>query len=125
MSREFYSQLPHKQQTDITDKRAIAEKQDLCQVRGPTGWDVGAESLSFAPPHLQLIKDSIGVSEATNWSSRGSAESKYRSLRCDIQLLDPASQEYAEISNRVYNSQDRFAQSCTTSYLKQLQCNSS
>ncbi len=34
MSREFFSHLPHKSghQSDITDKRAIAEKQDLCQV---------------------------------------------------------------------------------------------
>ena len=46
MSREFYLQLPHKQQTDITDKRAIAEKQDLCQVRGPTGWDVGEDRVT-------------------------------------------------------------------------------
>ncbi|XP_064404134.1 protein mono-ADP-ribosyltransferase PARP4-like isoform X3 [Halichondria panicea] len=86
MSREFFSHLPHNpgHQSDITDKRVIAEKQDLCQ----------------------LVKDSIGVSEATNWSSRGSAEGKYRSLRCDIQLLDPTSPEYADISNHVYNTQD-------------------
>jgi len=32
LSKEFYSHLPHKNKTDITDKRAIAEKQDLCQV---------------------------------------------------------------------------------------------
>ncbi len=57
---------------------------------------------------VQLVKDSIGVSEATNWSSRGSAEGKYRSLRCDIQLLDPTSPEYADISNHVYNTQDRY-----------------
>ena len=34
MSREFFSHLPHNpgHQSDITDKRAITEKQDLCQV---------------------------------------------------------------------------------------------
>ena len=55
-----------------------------------------------------MVKDSIGVSEATNWSTRGSFEAKYRSLRCDIQLLDPTSTEYSDISNHIYNTQDRF-----------------
>jgi len=61
-----------------------------------------------------MVKDSIGVSEATNWSSRGSNEAKYRSLRCDIQLVDPASAEYADISNHVYNTQERSVSSHNT-----------
>lgn len=53
------------------------------------------------------MKDMVGVSEATNWSTRGSAEAKYRALRCDIQLLDPTSSEYSEVSDHILNSQDK------------------
>lgn len=48
----------------------------------------------------------VGVSESTNWSSRTSAEAKYRALRCEIQVLDPASFEYADVRDHVLNSQD-------------------
>ena len=54
----------------------------------------------------QLIKDMVGVSESTNWSARSSAEAKYRALRCELQLLDPASLEYADVRDHVLNSQD-------------------
>ena len=57
--------------------------------------------------HAQLVKDMVSVSEATNWSTRGGAEAKYRALRCDIQLLDPASSEYSEVSDHILNSQDK------------------
>lgn len=49
----------------------------------------------------------MNVSEATNWSTRGSAEAKYRALRCDVQLIDPASSEYSEVSDHLLNSQDK------------------
>ena len=49
----------------------------------------------------------VNVSEATNWSTRGSAEAKYRALRCDVQLIDPASSEYSEVSDHLLNSQDK------------------
>jgi len=32
LTNEFYSSIPHKQKTKLDTKRAIAEKQDLCQV---------------------------------------------------------------------------------------------
>ena len=32
LTTEFYSAIPHKQKTTLDNKRAIAEKQDLCQV---------------------------------------------------------------------------------------------
>ena len=49
----------------------------------------------------------MSVSEATNWSTRGSAEAKYRALRCDVQLLDPACSEYSEVSDHLLSSQDK------------------
>ena len=32
LTNEFYSAIPHKQKSALDSKRAIAEKQDLCQV---------------------------------------------------------------------------------------------
>ena len=32
LTNEFYSAIPHKQKSTLDTKRAIAEKQDLCQV---------------------------------------------------------------------------------------------
>ena len=32
LTNEFYAAIPHKQKTALDNKRAIAEKQDLCQV---------------------------------------------------------------------------------------------
>ena len=37
LTNEFYAAIPHKQKTALDNKRAIAEKQDLCQVRIYTG----------------------------------------------------------------------------------------
>ena len=48
----------------------------------------------------------VSVSEATNWSTRGSADAKYRALRCDVELLDPTSHEYCEVNDHILNSQD-------------------
>ena len=36
LTNEFYSAIPHKQKTALDNKRAIAEKQDLCQVPSMT-----------------------------------------------------------------------------------------
>ena len=66
----------------------------------------GGRKYRICSSHTQLIKDMVGVSESTNWSSRSSAEAKYRALRCEIQLLDPASLEYADVRDHVLNSQD-------------------
>ena len=37
LTNEFYAAIPHKQKTALDNKIAIAEKQDLCQVRIYTG----------------------------------------------------------------------------------------
>ena len=37
LTNEFYAAIPHKQKTALDNKRATAEKQDLCQVRIYTG----------------------------------------------------------------------------------------
>jgi poly [ADP-ribose] polymerase len=83
---EFYSALPHKPTAKITtlDKRTISHLQDLCQ----------------------LVRDIVAVGESTNWSTRSSTDSKLRSLRCDVQRLDPLSEEYQNISDHVIRSQD-------------------
>ena len=86
LSEEFYSSLPHKPEwkKTITTKRMIAQKQDLCQ----------------------LVRDIVAVGESTNWSTRSSTASKYRSLRCEISHLDPSSNEYQEVQDHLLDSQD-------------------
>ncbi|XP_062507413.1 protein mono-ADP-ribosyltransferase PARP4-like isoform X2 [Corticium candelabrum] len=80
LTREFYSLVPHSDQSDIIDtKLKLARKQDLCQ----------------------LIKDVVSVSEATDWSTRSSIQAKLRALRCEIQNVEPDSQEYCQIQNHV------------------------
>lgn len=65
-----------------------------------------ATSLSPIYLLLQLVKDMVGVGESTNWATRSSAEAKYRALRCEVELLDPVSLEYADIRDHIFNSQD-------------------
>ncbi len=54
---------------------------------------------------FQLIRDVVTVSEATNWSKSSSAESKYKTLNCDIKLLDPQSSDFDMIAERFLGSQ--------------------
>ncbi|XP_072018403.1 protein mono-ADP-ribosyltransferase PARP4-like [Amphiura filiformis] len=83
LSQEFYSLLPQKSQQDISTRSMIAKKQNLCQ----------------------LVKDIVGVSEATNWSTRSSLDAKYRALRCHIESLPENHHEFNDIKNVVLSSQ--------------------
>ncbi|XP_070569266.1 protein mono-ADP-ribosyltransferase PARP4-like [Ptychodera flava] len=85
LSVQYYAIIKHKGNNNhITDKRQIAQKQDLCQ----------------------LIRDVLSVSEATNWSVLGSSEAKYKALRCRIEhLVDEDDIEYERIKDLVLSSQ--------------------
>ncbi|XP_072018547.1 protein mono-ADP-ribosyltransferase PARP4-like [Amphiura filiformis] len=83
LSQEYYSLLPQKSQQDISTRSMIAKKQNLCQ----------------------LVKDIVGVSEATNWSTRSSLDAKYRALRCHIESLPENHHEFNDIKNVVLSSQ--------------------
>ena len=48
----------------------------------------------------------MSVGESTNWSTRSSVESKYRSLRCDITVLDHYSDEFVQIQQLITDHQD-------------------
>ena len=54
---------------------------------------------------IKLVKDIVGVSEATNWSTRSSLDAKYRALRCHIESLPENHCEYNDIKNMVLSSQ--------------------
>ena len=54
------------------------------------------------------MKDIISVSEATNWNVRGSVQSKYRSMSCQLSCLDPDDPEYITIKNKVIESQVKY-----------------
>lgn len=49
----------------------------------------------------------MSVSESTNWSQRSGPVAKYHALRCEIDNLDPASEEYCEVQKHVLSSQER------------------
>lgn len=112
LEAEFYSSLPHKppHKVAIDSMRVIAQKQDLCQVcchGNCLYYANGLVAFMCACCMLwQLVKDVVSVSEATNWSTRGSAEAKYRALRCDIQMLDPSSYEYSEVQYHIQLNKD-------------------
>jgi hypothetical protein len=53
---------------------------------------------------LQLVRDMISVSEATNFAMRTSTVAKYRSLRCGIDCLSPSSTEYSTVKQLVNDS---------------------
>ena len=55
--------------------------------------------------YLQLVKDMISVSEATDWNVRGSVQSKYRAMSCQINCIDPDDPEHSVIKNKVIESQ--------------------
>ncbi|XP_028417262.1 protein mono-ADP-ribosyltransferase PARP4-like isoform X3 [Dendronephthya gigantea] len=86
-SQEFYSLVPHNKEyvKEITTKRVIAEKQDLCQ----------------------LIKDILNVNEATNFSTRSSDEAKYKACGCHLESLSKTTDEYLNIVNKVLSSSTR------------------
>ncbi len=54
----------------------------------------------------QLIKDMVSVSEATNWSVRGSSQSKYRALRCQVDHVSEGTPEFQRIYDKVSASQN-------------------
>ena len=49
----------------------------------------------------------MSVGESTNWSTRSSVVSKYRSLRCDITVLDHSSDEYVQMKQLIIDRQDK------------------
>ena len=57
---------------------------------------------------MQVIRDVISVSESTNWSQRSGPSAKYHALRCEINHLDPSSEEYNEIYKFIISNQDRY-----------------
>ncbi|XP_065907785.1 protein mono-ADP-ribosyltransferase PARP4-like isoform X2 [Dysidea avara] len=89
LTNDYYSAIPHKHKAVLDTKRMIAEKQDLCQ----------------------LVRDVVSVGESTNWSTRSNMESKYRSLRCDLTVLDQSSEEFVYIRQLLLDSQDRSSSS--------------
>ncbi|XP_065907778.1 protein mono-ADP-ribosyltransferase PARP4-like isoform X3 [Dysidea avara] len=89
LRNDFYSAIPHKHKAVLDTKRMIAEKQDLCQ----------------------LVRDVVSIGESTNWSTRSNMESKYRSLRCDLTVLDQSSEEFVYIRQLLLDSQDKSSSS--------------
>ncbi|XP_052241111.1 uncharacterized protein LOC127851394 isoform X2 [Dreissena polymorpha] len=81
---DYYNTLQH--QTLVTvnmvNKAWLSKEQDLCQ----------------------LVKDMISVSEATDWSTTSSTQSKYRALRCEVACLPATSPEYQHIEDTVIQS---------------------
>ena len=55
----------------------------------------------------QLIKDMVSIGETTNWLTRRSVYSKYRSLKCHIESLEHGSDEFGKIQEYVNSSETR------------------
>lgn len=84
LSDEFFSVIPHKNRgCEIASRQAIAQKQDLCQ----------------------LIKDMVSIGESTNWLTRRSVYSKYRSLKCHMECLECGSDEFHKVQDCVNSSE--------------------
>ncbi|XP_033740043.1 protein mono-ADP-ribosyltransferase PARP4-like isoform X2 [Pecten maximus] len=83
---EFYSTLPHNTKVSVSgvNNAWLSSEQDICQV----------------------MKDMLTVSEATGWSLRGSTESKYRALRCQIEHRAPDHHVYKTVKALVNKSLD-------------------
>ncbi|XP_078078208.1 protein mono-ADP-ribosyltransferase PARP4 isoform X2 [Mustelus asterias] len=80
---QFYSLLLIKPEADSTiTKRKVSEKQDLCQ----------------------LIRDVVNASEATSWTSVPSSLNKYQALRCQVEHVDPNSDEFLSVKNQLLNT---------------------
>ena len=54
---------------------------------------------------MQLIRDVVTVSEATNWSTKSSVQAKYKTLNCEIEALDPEDSEYDDVFHRILSSE--------------------
>lgn len=54
--------------------------------------------------NVQVVKDMQSVSEATDWSVRTSAQSKYKALRCGIHHVPKTSPEYEMVTQHVKDS---------------------
>ncbi|ESO10884.1 hypothetical protein HELRODRAFT_190218 [Helobdella robusta] len=81
---EFYDLVPHKaahQKMDV-DSKWLASKFDLCQ----------------------LIRDMLNLSETTGFSDKCPTITKYRSLKCSINLLDESESEYSDVINFINQS---------------------
>lgn len=57
--------------------------------------------------YQQLIKDMVSIGETTNWLTRRSVYSKYRSLKCHIECLEQSSDEFKKIQGYVNSSETR------------------
>lgn len=55
--------------------------------------------------YQQLIKDMVSIGETTNWLTRRSVYSKYRSLKCHIECLEQSSDEFKKIQGYVNSSE--------------------
>ena len=91
-SSEFYALLPFKKQHQISikSKRTLYERFELCQ----------------------LIKDIVSINEETNWNTRASTESKYRSIGAHIQKVDHQSSRFEEIKSAVLSDYLKDGQAC-------------
>ena len=77
LSKEYYSSIPQEQKTDILDFKVYETQEEL----------------------LQLLKDILNVGEVTGSSLySNSMDVKYKSLGCQIELLEKDSNEFKEIS---------------------------
>ena len=54
----------------------------------------------------------ISVSEATDWNVRGSVQSKYRAMSCQINCIDPDDPMHGDIKNKVIESQIEYVIFC-------------
>ncbi|XP_048454258.1 protein mono-ADP-ribosyltransferase PARP4 [Rhincodon typus] len=80
---QFCSTLLIRSETDFTvTKKKVSEKQDLCQ----------------------LLRDVINASEATSWTPIPSSLTKYHALRCQIEYVDPNSDEFLHVRTQLLNT---------------------
>ncbi|XP_060065436.1 protein mono-ADP-ribosyltransferase PARP4-like [Ylistrum balloti] len=83
---DYYSALPHNTKVSVSsvNNSWLSCEQDICQV----------------------MKDMLTVSEATGWSLRGSTESKYRALRCQIDHRGPDHHVYKTVKALINKSME-------------------
>ncbi|KAL6044894.1 Protein mono-ADP-ribosyltransferase parp4 [Balamuthia mandrillaris] len=83
LSDEFYGAIPQVQQPRLDNLALLEQKQEL----------------------VQLMKDMLTVDEITGDTSTSEVDMKYRALRCNINLVDPSSEEFSSLRQQILDSQ--------------------
>uniref|UniRef100_A0A8B9CL63 Poly [ADP-ribose] polymerase n=1 Tax=Anser brachyrhynchus TaxID=132585 RepID=A0A8B9CL63_9AVES len=80
MMMEFYGLIRHKTEIDYkVSKKLLSRKQDLCQ----------------------LIRDMLNIQETNMSCPNPTSLAKYQALRCKIEAVDPMSDEFLNVAQRV------------------------